>query len=257
MGAPKRLTDPARFFLEPVQARHRQYEALRAYFVEHRSTADVAHAFGYTPGSFRVLCHQFRNDPGRVFFVDPTHGPQEQPKKSRARRLIIEMVLDEIIRMNNDYTQPIRQICARDLGHDEPTVVLTNDLSSTAATIIERYALRMLIENSIEDQVHFFHIDALSSAVAMKVDFDLVLTVIATGLYRLLGTRLHGFEHAKARQIFRRFLDTHAKVDVSPDGVRVRLPRRAHNALLIDSGMLAEPVDVPWWGGALLKVEFP
>ena len=91
----------------------------------------------------------------------------------------------------------------------------------------------------------------------MKVDFDLVLTVIATGIYRLLGMHLHGFEHAKARQIFRRFLDMSAKIDVSTDGVRVRLPRRAHNPLLIDSGMLATPIAVPWWGDAQLKVEFP
>jgi hypothetical protein len=91
MGAPKHLTDPARVFLEPVQTRHRQYEALRAYFVEHRPSADVARAFGYTPASFRVLCHQFRRNPQRVFFVEPSHGPQEQPKKSRARRLIIQM----------------------------------------------------------------------------------------------------------------------------------------------------------------------
>jgi hypothetical protein len=81
----------ARFFLEPTQARHRQYEALRAYFVEGRRPAEVAQTFGYTPGSFRVLCHHFRHDPERVFFVEPARGPQEQPKKSRVRRLIIEM----------------------------------------------------------------------------------------------------------------------------------------------------------------------
>jgi hypothetical protein len=86
MGTPKHLTDPARFFLEPVQARHRQYEALRAYFVEHRPSVDVARTFGYTPGSFRVLCHHFLHNPERVFFVEPRHGPQKQPKKSRARQ---------------------------------------------------------------------------------------------------------------------------------------------------------------------------
>src|SRR6185503_17155594 len=91
MGAPKHLTDPACFFLEPIQARHRQYEALRAYFVEHRPSADVARAFGYTPTSFRVLCHHFRHDPARVFFIEPPRGPQQQPKKSRARRLILQM----------------------------------------------------------------------------------------------------------------------------------------------------------------------
>mgnify|MGYP001555405670 CR=1 FL=1 len=89
------------------------------------------------------------------------------------------------------------------------------------------------------------------------VRFGVTLTVIATGLYRLLGKHLHGFDHAKARQIFRRFLDTNAKVTVSPDGVHVRLPRRAHNPLLLESGLLATSIAVPWWGGAPLKVEFP
>lgn len=579
MSAPIQLTDPARFFLEPTQPRHRQYEALRAYFVEGRSTAEVAQAFGYTPGSLRVICHQFRHDPDRVFFADPPRGPQQQPHKSRARRLIIAMrkrnlsvydiadelraqhlelsptavsevlreegfvrlprrkdderptktrpeaadradvrrfqlapttfqtrvgglfvllpllvqlgldrladdvalpgskaipavhallsalalkltsterkshvmdlvfdqglalfaglnvipkttflaqyadrlgrstsvqllrgwlehlraqltiegasfnldfhavpffgqdafverhylskrsrrdkavltfiaqdagtdvlcyanadlrkgeendevlrfvefwksthgqlpphlvfdstlttyknlarldamgitfitlrrrspglkrhmhdapagawrkveldvphrkfrtpkVLDEMIRLQ-DYPAPIRQLCARDLGHEEPTVLLTNDERSTPRTLLERYARRMLIENNLEDQVHFFHVDALSSAVAMKVDFDVTLTVIATGLYRLLGKHLHGFERAKARQIFRRFLDTTAKVEVTPQQVCVRLPRRAHNPLLLESGLLAKPVAVPWWGGASLQVVFP
>ena len=51
----------ARFFLEPVNALHRQYEALRAYFVEGLPSAEAARRFGYTPGAFRVLCHQFRH----------------------------------------------------------------------------------------------------------------------------------------------------------------------------------------------------
>jgi len=67
-----------------------------------------------------------------------------------------------------------------DLGNDEPTVLLTNNTHATPRVLLERYARRMLIENGLEDQVHFFHIDALSSAVAKKVDFDVTLTVIAT-----------------------------------------------------------------------------
>src|SRR5215468_4216310 len=509
MGTPTDLTEPARFFLAPEQTRHRQYEALRAYFVEHRPSTEVARDFNYTPGSFRVLCHHFRHDSDRVFFVEPPHGPQRQPKKSRARRLIIEMrkrnlsvydiadalrtqhielsptavgevlreegfarlprrkadespatvrpeiadrsdvrrfqlapagvdtrvgglfvvlpllvkrgldrpaedagmpgtkripaaqallsaiamkltsierkshvmdlvfdpgfalftglnvipkatflgqyadrigrstsvrllhgwldhlrahltvegasfnldfhavpffgedelierhylprrthadkavltfiahdadadvlcyanadlrkgeesdevlrfvdfwkgihgkvpphlvfdsklttyknlarldamgitfitlrrrspglkhhiqcappgawrrvelhvpgrkfrtpkVLDERVRIK-DYPTPIRQLCVRDFGHEEPTILLTNDDRSAASKLLERYARRMLIENALEDQVHFFHVDALSSAVAMKIDFDVVLTVIATGLYRVLA----------------------------------------------------------------------
>jgi hypothetical protein len=583
MGAPIPLTsqaDPARFFLEPTQARHRQYEALRAYFVEQRSGPEVARAFGYTPGSFRVLCHHFRRDAAREFFVEPLRGSEEQPKKSRARRLIIAMrkrnlsvydiadelaaqhieigptaitevlreegfarlprrrdderparqrpeiadradvrrfclepatfetkvggllvllpllvklgvhqlaeeaalpgsktiprtqallsalalkltsverkshvmdlvfdqglalftglnvipkatflaqysdrlgrstsirllqgwlahlraelavegesfnldfhaipffgdddfverhylskrsrrdkavltflahdadadvlcyanadlrkgeesdevlrfvefwkrvrgkvpphlvfdsklttykklarldelgitfitlrhrfaalkqhianvppaawrkielegphrafrspkVLDEMVHLGKSYPQPLRQICVRDLGHDEPTILLTNDTHASPRPILERYARRMLIENEIEDQVHFFHVDALSSAVAMKVDFDVTLTVIATGIYRLLGKHLHGFAHAKARQIFRHFLDTAAHVEITGEHVRVEVPRRAHNPLLIESGLLATPVAIPWWGGASIEILFP
>ena len=58
----------ARRFLEPTNSAHRHYEALRAFFVEGIRSAQAAARFGYTPGSFRVLVHQFRNDPGRGFF---------------------------------------------------------------------------------------------------------------------------------------------------------------------------------------------
>src|SRR5271165_4669435 len=60
---PKELTDLARIFLEPANSTQRQYEALRAFFVDHLPSADAARRFGYTPGSFRVLVHQFRQDP--------------------------------------------------------------------------------------------------------------------------------------------------------------------------------------------------
>jgi hypothetical protein len=173
------------------------------------------------------------------------------------RKFKTPRVLDEIIHVGSGYAKPIRQISVRDLGHEDPTLLLTNDLKSTPKKLVERYARRMLIENNIEDQVHFFHVDALSSAVAMKVDFDVTLTVIASGLYRLLGKRLHGFAHAKAAQIFRRFLDTTATVEITDDLVRVRLPRRAHNPLLIESGLFDGTTKIPWWGGRRIAVEFP
>ena len=91
ISVPKDLSGCRRFFLEPQNARHRIYEALRAYFVEERSVADVARAFGYSVGSFHVLCHHFRREPNPIFFATPRHGPQSQPKKSAARELIIAL----------------------------------------------------------------------------------------------------------------------------------------------------------------------
>jgi hypothetical protein len=63
--------------------------------------------------------------------------------------------------------------------------------------------------------VDFFHLDALSSAVALNVDFDVLLTIIGSGIYRLFAKSLRGYERVRARQLFRRFLDTTARVTIS------------------------------------------
>jgi len=101
-----------------------------------------------------------------------------------------------------------RQIFIRDLGHDEPTLLLTNDRRTSAPKLITRYAQRMLIENALSDAVRFFHMDALSSAVGLKVDFDMTMLVIASGLYRLMAKRMRGYADAQARQIFRDLIET-------------------------------------------------
>jgi hypothetical protein len=87
----KELTDLARVFLEPASPTHRQYEALRAFFVDRLPGAEVARRFGYTPGSFRVLVHQFRRDPRRPFFLAPAKGPQSAPKADPLRDIIIAL----------------------------------------------------------------------------------------------------------------------------------------------------------------------
>ena len=72
----------------------------------------------------------------------------------------------------------------------------------------------MLIENALSDAVRFFHMNALSSAVGLKVDFDMALLVIASGLYRLFARRMRGYADAQARQIFRDLIDMPADVTI-------------------------------------------
>jgi hypothetical protein len=91
MSSPNKLTPFAQYFLQPVNATHRQYEALRAFFVEGLSTAEVAERFGYTPGSFRVLAHHFRQDPQRLFFLPTSKGPHAAPKKQAVRDRVIAL----------------------------------------------------------------------------------------------------------------------------------------------------------------------
>ena len=89
--SPEKLTDLARVFLQPANSTQRQYEALRAYFLEGLSSAEAAARFGYTPGSFRVLVHQFRQNPHRDFFLPPAKGPQRAPKTDLVREQVIAL----------------------------------------------------------------------------------------------------------------------------------------------------------------------
>lgn len=147
-----------------------------------------------------------------------------------------------------------RQLYILDLGHEEPTILLTNDRRTAPAKLITRYAQRMLIENALADAVRFFHMDALSSAVGLKVDFDMALLVIASGLYRLLARTMRGYADAQARQIFRDLIAMPATVEVTPTEVVVQFHRRAHLPIILASGRLNQPVSVPWWNGVPLRL---
>jgi hypothetical protein len=163
-------------------------------------------------------------------------------------------ILDRRIRLGN-YDGQLRQVTVADLGHEQPTLLLTNQLTATPANLIARYAQRMIIENNIEDGIDFFHMDALSSAVAMKVDCDLQLTLMASSLYRLLAGRIgHGYGQAKSRHLFRDFVDATAKVIISDQEILVKFQKRAHNPLLVAAGFDQTDVAIPWLGDKRLRL---
>jgi hypothetical protein len=87
------LSPLAHFFRAPENPWHRQYEAVRAYFVEGSPSLQVARRFGYSPGSFRVLCHQFRHDPDKQirFFQSVQQGPRFAPVRDRVRELVVAL----------------------------------------------------------------------------------------------------------------------------------------------------------------------
>ena len=112
----------------------------------------------------------------------------------------------------------------------------------------------MLIENALSDAVRFFHIDALSSTVGLKIDFDMVLLVVASGLYRILAKRMRGYSDAQARQIFRDLVDMPANVTITEREVEVSFHRRAHLPIILASGLTDQPISVPWLNGLQLRL---
>jgi hypothetical protein len=165
-------------------------------------------------------------------------------------------ILDQRITLPH-YKGELRQLAILDLGHEEPTLLLTNQLRRSPAKLIGRYAQRMVIENNIAEGINFFHMDALSSAVAMKVSCDLQLTLMASSLYRLLGAKVgNGYANAKADHIFRDLVDTTATVTLTATEILVHFHKRAHNPLLLAAGFATASAPVPWLGGKKLRLVF-
>jgi hypothetical protein len=165
-------------------------------------------------------------------------------------------ILDRRIQLR-DYQGPLREVVIDDLGHEEPTFLITNQLHRTPVKLIERYAQRMIIENRIADGIDFFHMDALSSVVAMKVNCDLQLTLMASSLYRLLGMEIgHGYQTATSRHLFRDFIEATAQVHILEKEIVVQFQKRAHNPLLLAVGFDKKRVPIPWLGGKQLQLLF-
>lgn len=165
-------------------------------------------------------------------------------------------ILDRRIQLPN-YQEPLREIIVEDLGHEEPTFLITNHLHRTPAKLIERYAQRMIIENRIADGIDFFHMDALSSVVAMKVNCDLQLTLMASSLYRILGMEIgQGYQSATSRHLFRDFVEATAQVHILEKEIVVQFQKRAHNPLLLAVGFDKKNISIPWLKGKRLRLLF-
>lgn len=164
------------------------------------------------------------------------------------------LTLDERVRIQ-DYPKRIRQVAYKDLGRDEPTLLLTNDHRRGPAKLFERYAQRTPIENSIGEQVGFFHVDALSSDVRLKVELDVVLSVVASNAYHWLAHRLKGYEAATAATLWRVFLDRPGHVRLTEKEAVLRVRRFSKAPVLLESSVWDDDTRVPWLGNRRVRLQ--
>jgi len=154
------------------------------------------------------------------------------------------------------YPATVRQFIVTGLGRDAPTVIITNDDDTTTKQLIERYARRMTIEQRLAEIIQAFHADALSSAVNLNVDLDIVLCVLAQALLAAFRTHLDpGYHNATPDTLQRRFLDTPGQIINHGDTITVRINRRAYSPVLRQAD-LPTATTVPWWDNRTLRFEF-
>jgi transposase len=152
------------------------------------------------------------------------------------------------------YPGTVRQLVVTGLGRDAPTVIITNDHDLAVKALIEHYARRMTIEQRLAEIIQAFHADALSSAVNLNVDLDIMLCVLAQTLTAALRARLPGYATVTPDVLQRRFLETPGQITTSGDTITVRLDRRAYTPVLRKAD-LPHDTRVPWWGNRALRYE--
>ncbi len=163
---------------------------------------------------------------------------------------------DQMIKIK-DIEAPVRQLAVRNIGRDQPTLLITNDIEQTTKQLFARYAERMGIENELDAYIGGFHLDALSSGLPLNVDLDTTLTVIAGNLYRLLARKLPRYERATPDRIWRHFLDSTGTLHLTDDALTIDLHLRTYHPVLIDAGLADQTTPIPWLDNRQLRFRFP
>lgn len=150
----------------------------------------------------------------------------------------------------------VRQIIIKNHGRAEPTFVITNQDDLTLKTVLEVYAKRWRIENKIAELVAFFNLNALSSPLMIRIQFDMLWTVIADTLYHRFAQNLPRFKHCRANTLFRKFVDMPGKITYDGTEFTVKIRKRACTPILMGINVLSTGVDIPWLEGKHLKFEW-
>jgi hypothetical protein len=145
----------------------------------------------------------------------------------------------------------------RNIGREEPTLLITADRTTRAKNLFARYAGRMLIENGLSALINDFRVDPLSSGLALNVDLDTTLSVIAGNLYRLFGRSLKRYEHMRPERLYDHSVDTRGKLHIEDRDVTVELTCRTRTPVLLRASYAEMDLPIPWWNRRRLRFRFP
>lgn len=150
----------------------------------------------------------------------------------------------------------VRQVIFKDHGREDPTFLITNNFNIELETLALHYANRWLIENKFAEIVDFFNLNALSSPFMIRIYFDVMLTIVADTLYRLLARDLKRFEDCTPKTIFSDFINCRCKGEVNGDEIIIKMKKKATTPIFKSSEIYQKSYSVPWLGNKNLRYEW-
>jgi hypothetical protein len=184
--------------------------------------------------------------------------PDEQWKKVKvqaSKGKMRQIKVHESTVFIKDYGKEIRQISITGHGKLKPALIISNDVDIKLNDLVRKYAKRWLVEKTIAEQTHFFHLNCLSSSMVIKVDFDLTMTILAHNLYRLLANELPGFQSNTAQTLYEKFLHNEGYVVCKDNNITVQLKKKRNLPLLLETLQNSGSLTIPWLNNRKLKIE--
>ena len=130
---------------------------------------------------------------------------------------------------------------------------ITNDFLLPVEQVVRKYAKRWIVEKTISEQIEFFHLNRLSSAMVIKVDFDLTMSILAHNLYRIFAAELEGYEHCTAYTIFRKFIRNSGNISIQDNSINVDLNKKRHLPVILTAMDRMQGEKIDWLGGKKLN----
>lgn len=152
--------------------------------------------------------------------------------------------------------KPVRRLIVTNLGREEPMLLITNDAKTKPAKLLVEYSQRWRIENSLAEQVDFFHLNCLGSPLQIGVSFDAMMTFTAHTLLKQFARKLRGYEHCTARTLYREFLNMQGKITIQENQLTVEFERRRNNPVIRAAHFDLPKQAIPWLGGRVLNLSF-
>ena len=175
-------------------------------------------------------------------------------KKKKRKYNKFKMHVSEIVLPRTELT--VRQVIFKDHGREDPTFLITNNFDIELETLALQYANRWLIENKFAELVDFFNLNALSSPFMIRIYFDVMLTIVADTLYRLLAGDLKRFEKCTPKTIFADFINCKCKGKVVGDEIIIKMKKKATTPIFKSSKIFQKSYTIPWLGNKKLRYEW-
>ena len=150
----------------------------------------------------------------------------------------------------------LQELIIKDNGRENPTFLLTNNRDMAIKELVTNYARRWRIENKIADLIKFFSLNALSSPIMIRIQFDVVMTMIADTLYKMFARDLERFEDCSPYTIFSKFVNHRGNIVIKDNNITINMRKRAHTPILKSNEMFKKSWNIPWFGNKNLNYKW-